>query len=155
MAVPRISALLMLRSTISTVSAPATCPFRGSITNPTQLLCTLRGRRYRRLTQHLLPGGPLRPYPDRSCTGWTAPAFVGAFGNRGDGVKPRYRVCAPWPAGGNQGRCLPVHALYAIGWQGTERLTRCVRARRTLGGDGQQGCGRGNEQELAQGPVAA
>src|SRR6516164_1284633 len=83
MAVPRISALLMLRSTISTVSAPATCPFRGSITNPTQLLCTLRGRRYRRLTQHLLPGGPLRPYPDRSCTGWTAPAFVGAFGNRG------------------------------------------------------------------------
>src|SRR6516162_9227695 len=79
MAVPRISALLMLRSTISTVSAPATCLFRGSITNPTQLLCTLRGRRYRRLTQHLLPGGPLRPYPDRSCTGWTAPAFVGAF----------------------------------------------------------------------------
>lgn len=57
---PRISALLMLRSTISTVSAPATCLFRGSITNPTQLLCTLRGRRYRRLTQHLLPGGPLR-----------------------------------------------------------------------------------------------
>src|SRR4051812_29472262 len=83
MAVPRISALLMLRSTISTVSAPATCLFRGSITNPAQLLCTLRGRRYRRLTQHLLPGGPLRPYPDRSCTGWTAPAFVGAFGNSG------------------------------------------------------------------------
>src|SRR5271167_4546283 len=84
MAVPRISALLMLRSTTSTVSAPATCLFRGSITNPTQLLCTLRGRRYRRLTQHLLPGGPLRPYPDRSCTGWTAPAFVGAFGNPGE-----------------------------------------------------------------------
>src|ERR1700720_1014068 len=86
MAVPRISALLMLRSTISTVSAPATCLFRGSITNPTQLLCTLRGRRYRRLTQHLLPGDPLRPYPDRSCTGWTAPAFVGAFGNAGQGL---------------------------------------------------------------------
>src|SRR5271170_7166982 len=89
MAVPRISALLMLRSTISTVSAPATCPFRGSITNPTQLLCTLRGRRYRRLTQHLLPGGPLRPYPDRSCTGWTAPAFVGAFVAVGTRVTPR------------------------------------------------------------------
>src|SRR6202040_1836075 len=72
--------MLMLRSTISTVSAPATCLFRGSITNPTQLLCTLRGRRYRRLTQHLVPGGPLRPYPGRSFTGWTAPAFVGAFG---------------------------------------------------------------------------
>ena len=31
------------------------------------------------LHQHLLPGGPLRPYPGRSLTGWTAPAFVGAF----------------------------------------------------------------------------
>src|ERR1022692_3018333 len=96
MAVPRISALLMLRSTTSTVSAPATCPFRGSITNPTQLLCTLRGRRYRRLTQHLLPGGPLRPYPDRSCTGWTAPAFVGAFGSRG-------KALYVWPRSGSIG----------------------------------------------------
>jgi hypothetical protein len=34
----------------------------------------------------LLPGDPLRPYPDRSCTGWTAPAFVGAFGNAGQGL---------------------------------------------------------------------
>ena len=79
--VPRITALLVLRSTISTVSAPATCLFRGSITNPTQLLCTLRGRRYRRLTQHLLLGAPLRAYPDRSFAGWTAPASAGAFGN--------------------------------------------------------------------------
>src|SRR6516162_6341722 len=92
MAVPRISALLMLRSTISTVSAPATCLFRGSITNPTHLLCTLRGRRYRRLTQHLLPGGPLRPYPDRSCTGWTAPACVGAFGELGYAHQEAYAV---------------------------------------------------------------
>jgi hypothetical protein len=29
---------------------------RGSITHPTQPLCTLRVRRYRRLTQHSLPG---------------------------------------------------------------------------------------------------
>ena len=76
MARPRLTAMLMLRSTISTVSAPATYPFRGSITYPTQLLCTLRGRRCRRLTQHSLPGGPLRPYPDRSFTGWTAPASL-------------------------------------------------------------------------------
>ena len=76
---PRIAALLMLRSTISTVSAPATCLFRGSITNPTQSLCTLRGRRCRRLTQHLLPGGLLGPYPGRTFTGWTAPALAGAF----------------------------------------------------------------------------
>src|SRR5271169_4760984 len=99
MAVPRISALLMLRSTISTVSAPATCLFRGSITNPTQLLCTLRGRRYRRLTQHLLPGGPLRPYPDRSCTGWTAPAFVGAFGNAGHDPQEQGEAAGPVQAG--------------------------------------------------------
>jgi hypothetical protein len=39
--------------------------FRGSISHPTQLLCTLRGRRRRRATQHSLPGGcwPL-PGPD-------------------------------------------------------------------------------------------
>src|SRR5262245_31925800 len=46
----------MLRSTLCTVSAPATYPLRGSITHPTQSLCTLRGRRRRRLTQHSLPG---------------------------------------------------------------------------------------------------
>src|SRR5258706_476475 len=55
-AMPRMTALHMLRSTISTVSAPANSSFRGSITHPTQPLCTLRVRRYRRLTQHSLPG---------------------------------------------------------------------------------------------------
>src|SRR5260370_12293915 len=58
-AMPRMTALHMLRSTITTVSAPANSSFRGSITHPTQPLCTLRVRRYRRLTQHSLPGGPL------------------------------------------------------------------------------------------------
>ena len=58
-AMPRITALHMLRSTIRTVSAPANSSFRGSITHPTQPLCTLRVRRYRRLTQHSLPGGLL------------------------------------------------------------------------------------------------
>src|SRR3982074_3312746 len=56
MTVPRITALHMLRSTITTVSAPANSSFRGSITYPTHPLCTLRVRRYRRLTQHSLPG---------------------------------------------------------------------------------------------------
>src|ERR1700731_3051996 len=55
-AMPRMTALHMLRSTISTVSAPAKSSFRGSITHPTQSLCTLRVRRRRRLTQHSLPG---------------------------------------------------------------------------------------------------
>src|ERR1700720_2221055 len=54
-----LTALHMLRSTITTVSAPANSSFRGSITHPTQLLCTLRVRRRRRLTQHSLPGGLL------------------------------------------------------------------------------------------------
>jgi hypothetical protein len=78
---PRIAAWLMLRSTIPTVFAPVIRTFLGSIAHPTQSLCTLRGRRYRRLTQHSLPGGPLRPYPNRSCTGWMAPALLGAFRN--------------------------------------------------------------------------
>ena len=78
-AMPRMTALHMLRSTISTVSAPANSSFRGSITHPTQPLCTLRVRRYRRLTQHSLPGGSLG-------LTWAglhrliAPALPGAYG---------------------------------------------------------------------------
>src|SRR5467141_1087439 len=56
---PRITALHMLRSTMRTVSAPASSSFRGSLPHPTQPLCTLRVRRHRRLTQHSLPGGSL------------------------------------------------------------------------------------------------
>src|SRR5437016_12221828 len=56
---PRIAALLMLRSTMKTVSAPAIRSFRGSLPHPTHPLCTLRVRRHRRLTQHSLPGGSL------------------------------------------------------------------------------------------------
>ena len=79
---PRVTALPMLRSTIPTVSAPAIRAFRGSIAHPTQSLCTLRGRRCRRLTQHSLPGDPLRPYPDRSSTGWIAPVSLAPSGIR-------------------------------------------------------------------------
>jgi hypothetical protein len=39
---PRIAALLMLRSTMNTVSAPASRSFRGSLPHPTHALCTLR-----------------------------------------------------------------------------------------------------------------
>jgi hypothetical protein len=56
---PHITASHMLRSTMKTVSAPASSSFRGSIAHPTQPLCTLRVRRCRRLTQHSLPGGLL------------------------------------------------------------------------------------------------
>src|SRR5262249_26064032 len=65
---PRMTALHMLHSTMKTVSAPASSSFRGSLPHPTQQLCTLRVRRCRRLTQHSLPGGPLRPYLGRTCT---------------------------------------------------------------------------------------
>src|SRR5713101_4045488 len=71
----------MLRSTITTVSAPANSSFRGSITHPTQPLCTLRVRRYRRLTQHSLPGdllgltwAGLAP-ADRASFAWRLPLF--------------------------------------------------------------------------------
>jgi hypothetical protein len=33
-----------------------------------RMLCTLRGSRCRRLTQHSLPSGPLQHYSDRSFT---------------------------------------------------------------------------------------
>src|SRR5712691_5456541 len=49
----------MLHSTNTTASAPAITAFRGSITHPTQQLCTLRGRRCLRLTQHSPPGDSL------------------------------------------------------------------------------------------------
>jgi len=57
---PRMTVPPMLRSITKTISAPTSRRFRGSITHPTQQLCTLRGRRYRRLTQHSPPGGSLR-----------------------------------------------------------------------------------------------
>src|SRR5437660_262585 len=48
---PRITALLVLRSTMKTVSAPASSSFRGSLPHPMRPLCTLRVRRHRRLTR--------------------------------------------------------------------------------------------------------
>src|SRR3974377_1756251 len=61
-------------------SRPLRCmTFRGSIPQPMQQLCTLRVRHCCRLTQHSLPGGPLPPYPGRTCPGswrqlWLAPS---------------------------------------------------------------------------------
>src|SRR5215471_15798012 len=78
---PSIAALHMLRSTISTVSAPASSSFRGSLPHPTHPLCTLRVRRHRRLTQHSLPGGSLGltwaglAPADRASFCWRLPSF--------------------------------------------------------------------------------
>src|SRR5947207_2201400 len=78
---PRVTALLMLRSTMKTVSAPANSSFRGSLPHPTHQLCTLRVRRHRRLTQHSLPGGlldltwaGLAP-ADRASFAWRLPSL--------------------------------------------------------------------------------
>jgi len=64
-------------------------------THPSRLLCTLRGRRCRRLTQHSLPSGPLRPYPGRTFTGWTTPALPGAFRHSAQKVMFRWLVPKP------------------------------------------------------------
>src|SRR5207249_2756523 len=80
-AMPRITALLMLRATMNTVSAAAIRSFRGSLPHPTHALSTLRVRRHRRLTQHSLPGGlldltwaGLAP-ADRASFAWRLPSF--------------------------------------------------------------------------------
>jgi hypothetical protein len=71
-----LTASHMLRSTFCTVSAPAAYQFRGSIDTPCRSLCTLRGRRCRRLTQHSLPGallglpGPVFHRQDCTSFGW-------------------------------------------------------------------------------------
>src|SRR6266704_264855 len=85
---PRVTALLMLRSTMKTVSAPASRSFRGSLPHPTQPLCTLRVRRHRRLTQHSLPGGlldltwaGLAP-ADHASFAWRLPSFNHLVGAR-------------------------------------------------------------------------
>jgi hypothetical protein len=62
------------------------CPhgeiFRGSITHPTHPLCTLRGRRCRRLTQHSLPGRLLSftwvglSPTDRASFAWRLPTII-------------------------------------------------------------------------------
>ena len=91
----RVTALLMLRSTMKTVSAPASRSFRGSLPHPTQPLCTLRVRRHRRLTQHSLPGGLLRPTwtglapADRASFAWRLPSLDHLVGT----AKERQRNC--------------------------------------------------------------
>src|ERR1700730_2306948 len=92
---PRITALHILRSTIETVSAPASSSFRGSLPHPTQPLCTLRVRRHRRLTQHSLPGGSLGltwaglAPADRASFAWRLPLINHLVGAREEGFRDR------------------------------------------------------------------
>ncbi len=70
--------LLMLPSTLSTVSASALCNFRGSITHPTQSLCTLRRSR-RRIQRNTRYQADATPYLGRSFTCWITSASPDAL----------------------------------------------------------------------------
>ena len=97
MTMPRITALHMLRSTMNTVSAPASSSFRGSLPHPTHPLCTLRVRRQPPPHATLASRRPAKPYLGRSCSGWIAPAEQsGAIRCGVGGAK-----------GGDQGECGP------------------------------------------------
>jgi hypothetical protein len=84
---PRITALHMLRSTIATVSAPASSSFRGSITHPTQSLCHTPHAIavYASCSASPPPHATLasrrlaRPYLGRTYHRLIAPALPGAF----------------------------------------------------------------------------
>ena len=73
-AAPRMSALLMLPSAVSTDSASARSNFRGSIAHPARSLCTLRRWSCLQPRNTRYQAGAA-PYLDRIFTGWIAPAF--------------------------------------------------------------------------------
>jgi hypothetical protein len=74
-AVPRITAVPVLPSTLFTASASASSSFRGSISHPIRLLCTLRsGRRLPPRNTHYQAGAT--PYRGRTSTGWITPACL-------------------------------------------------------------------------------
>jgi hypothetical protein len=75
--VPRITAPHMLPSAVATASAPAIS--RISWLNPTPQTITVYASPWSSpsTTQHSLPGRRY-PFPDRTFTGWTAPASPGA-----------------------------------------------------------------------------
>jgi hypothetical protein len=76
---PRIAVPHILPSTFLTASAPALLSISWLDRHPMQSLCTLRGRRCRRLTQHSLPGallglpGPIFHRLDYTSFGWRLP----------------------------------------------------------------------------------
>jgi hypothetical protein len=71
---PRITVPHMLPSTIMTGSASATLSISRLNPTPQRIAVYASQLPSPTTTQHSLPGGPLRPYPCRSPTGWNAPA---------------------------------------------------------------------------------
>src|SRR4051794_4594022 len=89
---PRITVPHMLPSTLMTGSASATLWISRLNPTPQRIAVYASQLPSPTTTQHSLPGGPLRPYPCRSSTGWNAPASPDA---RLDGVDaPRRHRCA-------------------------------------------------------------
>jgi hypothetical protein len=76
---PRITVLHILPSTIPTVSAPTMFCLSRLIPTPHTTAVYASRPSSPTTAQHSLPGGQLRPYPDRTFTGWIAPAFPGAL----------------------------------------------------------------------------
>ena len=71
---PRITVPHMLPSTIMTGSASATLSISRLNPTPQRIAVYASQSPSPTPTQHSLPGGPLRPYPCRSSTGWNTPA---------------------------------------------------------------------------------
>ena len=71
---PRITVPHMLPSTLMTGSASATLSISRLNLTPQRIAVYASQLPSPTTTQHSLPGGPLRPYPCRSSTGWNAPA---------------------------------------------------------------------------------
>ncbi|MGY4285812.1 hypothetical protein ACVWXO_005032 [Bradyrhizobium sp. LM2.7] len=72
---PRITGPHMLPSTLLTASASASFCLSRLNSHPTASLCTLRCRRRRR-HRNTHYRAPATAYPDRTSTGWTAPACL-------------------------------------------------------------------------------
>jgi hypothetical protein len=78
---PRMTVRNMLPSTLSTVSASAKLSL-SRLNIPLHMIAVYASRTPSPApTQHSLQGGSLLPYPDRTFTGWTAPASPGALMN--------------------------------------------------------------------------
>src|SRR3954452_25030176 len=71
---PRITVPHMLPSTLMTGSASAMLSISRLNLTPQRIAVYASQLSSPTTTQHSLPGGPLRPYPCRSSTGWNAPA---------------------------------------------------------------------------------
>jgi hypothetical protein len=127
----------MLHSTLATVSAPTTAEiFRGSITHPARPLCAPRGRRYRRLAQHSLPGRLLgstwvRLSPTgRASFSWRLPTIIPPISPRSPELGPPISLPAASNSSSHRGAA-PSPTLVRAFLQARPRRPRHIRVRLT------------------------